>query len=132
SPLPAFVTEWAGVENGALLLFDEPEKCAAVLALMEEQEQVIIDAVAEVAPAVVHFPDNLDSGNLTSFYDLYMDGPYRRRLRKLHAAGVACAVHMDGAVRGLLPLVAAAGFDAVEAITPQPAGDVTFQEVGNL
>src|SRR5690606_30377364 len=72
SPLPAFVTEWAGVENGALLLFDEPEKCAAVLALMEEQEQVIIDAVAEVAPAVVHFPDNLDSGNLTSFYDLYM------------------------------------------------------------
>ena len=58
-----------------------------------------------------------------------MAGPHARRLRPLHAAGVKVAVHLDGTVRGLLPKLAANGFDAVEALTPAPAGDVTLDEM---
>jgi hypothetical protein len=129
SPLPAFIVEWAGVEHGALLAMDCPEKVAEALNLMEQQERPVIEAVCALAPPVVHFPDNLSSANLTSFFDQHMAARYRRRLEPLHAAGVRCAVHLDGTVRGLLPKLAQVGFDAVEALTPKPMGDVGLQEI---
>ena len=129
SPLPAFFTEWAGVEHGALLALDCPDKVAAALDLMEQQETAVLDAVCRLAPPVVHFPDNLSSDNLTSLFDAHMAERYRRRIARLHAAGIRCAVHLDGAVRGLLPKLAAAGFDAIEAVTPEPCGDVTVDEM---
>jgi hypothetical protein len=127
--LPAFIVEWAGVEHGALLAMDCPEKVAEALNLMEQQERPVIEAVCALAPPVVHFPDNLSSANLTSFFDQHMAARYRRRLEPLHAAGVRCAVHLDGTVRGLLPKLAQVGFDAVEALTPKPMGDVGLQEM---
>ena len=132
SPLPAFIAEWAGVVNGALLLADQPEKVGRILQLMAAQEEPILQAVAKLKPPLVHFPDNLSSDNVTTFFDRYMAEHYRRRLETLHAAGVRCAVHLDGTVRGLLPRLAAVGFDAIEALTPQPAGDVVVTEMRAL
>lgn len=129
SPLSAFLYEWAGVQDGIYLLMDYPDLAHEVLELMEQQEAPIIDAVCAAAPPLVHFADNLSSDNLTSFYDAYMAQPHRRRLERLHAAGVRCAVHLDGTVKGLLPKLAANGFDAIEALTPQPAGDLSIEEL---
>ena len=129
SPLPAFIVEWAGVEHGALLALDYPEKVETILNLMEQQEQPVIDAVGDLAPPVVHFPDNLSSANLTSLFDAHMAARYERRLAKLHAAGIRCAVHLDGTVRGLLPKLGRTGFDSVEALTPKPVGDVGLAEM---
>jgi hypothetical protein len=80
----------------------------------------------------VHFPDNLSSDNLTSFFDTHMAARYRQRLDFLHSAGVPCAVHLDGRVRGLLPRLAAVGFDVVEALTPKPLGDVAVTDMRAL
>ena len=132
SPLPAFIADWAGVQHGALLTLDYPDKVEEVLRLMTVQEQPVLEAVAELKPPLVHFPDNLSSDNLTTFFDAHMAGRYRQRLDFLHAAGVRCAVHLDGMVRGLLPRLAAIGFDAVEALTPQPAGDVAVTDMRAL
>jgi len=38
-------------------------------------------------------------------------------------------VHLDGRVRGLLPLLASCGFDGVESITPAPVGDVSIPDL---
>jgi hypothetical protein len=132
SPLSALAYEWAGVQNLVFLLLDHDERARQALALMEAQEAPILDAVCELAPPLVHFPDNLSSDNLTGLYDDYLGPTHRRRLAKLHAAGVKAAVHLDGTVRGLLPKLATAGFDAVEALTPQPAGDLTPAEMRRL
>ncbi|NLG52040.1 MAG: hypothetical protein GX552_18180 [Chloroflexi bacterium] len=129
SPLPAFVYEWAGVQNAFFLLMDYPDKVETILTLMEEQEQPVLDAVCQLAPPLVHFADNLSSESLTTVYDNWIAGPHRRRLERLHAAGTKCAVHLDGTVRGLLPKLAAVGFDAVEALTPEPAGDLPVEEM---
>jgi len=132
SPLPSFITDWAGVEHGALLALDHPEKVEEALQLMTAQEQPVLEAVAELKPPLVHFPDNLSSDNLTTFFGAHMATRYRQRLDFLHAAGVRCAVHLDGTVRGLLPRLAAVGFDAIEALTPQPAGDVAVSDMRAL
>jgi hypothetical protein len=132
SPLAAFFVEWAGVQNGSYLLADCPEKCEEAFRLMEEQERPILDAVCELAPPVVHFPDNLSSDCSTGFYDRYMAGAHRQRIERLHAAGVKCAVHLDGTVKGLLPKLIRSGFDAIEALTPKPGGDLEIEEIRDL
>jgi hypothetical protein len=129
SPLSALAYEWAGIQNLVFLLLDHEDRAQEALALLEAQEEPILEAVCDLAPPLVHFPDNLDSENLTGYYDQYLAPVHRSRLRKLHAAGVKTAVHLDGAVRGLLPKLASAGFDAVEALTPQPFGDLTPAEM---
>jgi len=132
SPLPAILVEWTGLENGVYLLTDYPDLMGQVIEYMAEQEQVVLNAVCQLAPPLVHFPDNLTSETFTGLFDEYLAGQYRRRLEVLHAAGVRAAVHLDGTVRGLLPKLSAVGFDAVEALTPHPVGDVEVSEMRTL
>jgi hypothetical protein len=132
SPLAAFLVEWAGVQTGSYLLIDCPEKCAEFSQLMEEQERPMIDAVCKLAPPLVHFCDNLTSECLTNLYDAYMAPAHQRRLERLHAAGIKCAVHLDGTVKGLLPKLIRSGFDAIEALTPKPGGDLDVQQIRDL
>ena len=132
SPLPSLVTEWAGLQNTVMLMLDCPDKTQQILSLLTEQEAPILEAVCELAPPVIHFPDNLSSENLTGYYDEHMRERHRHRLGLLHAAGVKAAVHLDGTVRGLLPKLIDAGFDAVEALTPTPAGDISVDEMREL
>jgi len=132
SPLPAFVHEWAGTENAVYLLADRPAEVSGILALLEAGERPLVDSLCADPPPLVHFPDNLTSDTFTPLFGPFMDGPYRRRLARLHAAGIAAAVHLDGRVRGLLPLLAATGIDAIEAVTPEPAGDASPADMRTL
>ena len=132
SPLPALVYEWAGLQNSVMLLLDCRDKVLHALDLLERQEAPILEALCELAPPLVHFPDNLSSDNLTGYYDEHMRNRHQLRLQKLHAAGIKAAVHLDGAVRGLLPKLIDAGFDAIEALTPKPVGDITVEEMATI
>lgn len=143
SPLSALAYEWAGLQSMVMLMFDCEDKVMQALALLEAQEEPILQAVRELAapqaaqtggqaPPLVHFPDNLSSDNLTGYYDVHMRDRHRGRIERLHAAGIKCAVHLDGAVRGLLPELAASGFDAIEALTPKPAGDLFVDEMRDV
>ena len=132
SPMAAFCYEWAGIQDAVYLLMDHEEQVRRILEMMEEQEAAVLDAVCRLKPPLVHFPDNLDSENLTSWYDEWLGPTHRRRLARLHAAGIRAAVHLDGAVRGLLPKLAVVGFDAVEALTPAPCGDLNVEEMAAL
>jgi len=129
SPLPAFFVEWAGVQNGIYLMYDCQELVENVLDLFEEQEKPILDAVCNEAPPLVHFADNLSSETFTSFFDQHMAPRYKRRMKKLLSTNVKCAVHLDGTVRGLLPRLAGIGIDAIEALTPNPAGDIEVEQM---
>ena len=132
SPISALAVEWCGIENLTYLIADCPELVARVFALFEQQEEPIIDAVCKVCPPLVLFADNITSDFYTPFFDKYMKGPYRKRLDALHSAGVKCAVHLDGTVRGMLPKLAAVSFDAIEALTPAPVGDVPLETMRGL
>lgn len=132
SPLPSFLYEWAGIQNGIYLLADEPAAVMRLMGMMEEQEQPVLDAVCSLAPPLVHFADNLSSDNMTGYYERYMAHPYAHRLERLHQAGVRCAVHLDGTIGGLLPRLIHSGFDAIEALTPLPAGDLSLDAIRQL
>jgi hypothetical protein len=129
SPLAALFYEWAGIENGVYLMLDNLQTVERIFEVMNEQEKPVIDALCGAEVPLVHFADNLSSDNFTGYYDAYMGPGHRRRIERFHSGGVYCAVHLDGWVEGLLPKVAAAGFDAIEALTPQPGGDLPVEKM---
>lgn len=132
SPLSALAVEWCGIEKLVYFMMDYPHLIKRILTLFEQQEMSVIKAVCKVAPPLVHFADNLTSEFYTPFFDEYMAEAYQKRLEMFHSAGVKCAVHLDGTVRGLLPKLAAIGFDVIEALTPMPGGDVPVEEMREL
>jgi len=132
SPLAALFYEWAGQEHAVYLLMDCETELQEIFELMQDQETPILDAICAVQPPVVHFPDNLCSCNLTSLYDRFMRETHRHRLERLQRAGISCVVHLDGQVAGLLPKLVENGFDAVEAVTPKPVGDIDVVEMRRI
>jgi len=52
----------------------------------------------------------------------------QHRCAKLHAAGKFISAHWDGDCGPLLPYAQETGLDGIEAITPEPQGDVTLEQ----
>jgi len=124
TPLPALIVEWCGVTATTFLSVDAPDLFADVLRELDRLHDPAYEALAEYAPPVVHFADNISGDNVGSFWDAHMAPVYRRRIEQLHAAGIVCVIHNDGAVRPVLGRIAEVGFDGAEALTPAPVGDV--------
>lgn len=129
SPLPALMADWCGVMNTIYFMADEPQAVADTLKIIDKSNDAAFDCIASGPAELLHFCDNLDSGNCASYFGDYMEEYYRRRLGQIHKAGKFAVVHLDGTVRGLLPKLAACGFDGIEAITPGPVGDVEIEEL---
>jgi len=132
SPLPALLADWCGVVNTIYLIADEPQAVEDTLAVIDRSNDDAFKYIAAGPAELLHFCDNLDSGNCASYFNDYLEEYYRRRLGQIHQAGKYAVVHLDGAVRGLLPKLAACGFDGIEAITPGPVGDVEIEELRAL
>ncbi|NCO37920.1 MAG: hypothetical protein COZ06_03705 [Armatimonadetes bacterium CG_4_10_14_3_um_filter_66_18] len=129
SPLPALLADWCGVMKAIYLIADEPNAVGDTLEAIDRANGPAFDCAAASPVELFHFCDNLDSAASASLFEPYMGEYYSRRLQQLHAAGKFAVVHLDGSVRGLLPKLAAVGFDGVESITPAPVGDVAIEEL---
>jgi len=129
SPLPALLADWCGVMNTVYLVYDEPNAVRDTLQIIDRANEDAFACAVASPVELFHFCDNLDSGNCASLFEEYMEEYYRRRLRQLHDAGKYAVVHLDGMVRGLLPKLAATGFDGIESITPAPVGDVEIEDL---
>lgn len=129
SPLPALLADWCGVMTAIYLIEDEPHAVKDTLSIIDKSNDEAFDCIVAGPAELLHFCDNLDSGNCASYFDEYMKEYYQRRLAPIHKAGKFAVVHLDGTVRGLLPKLAAGGFDGIESITPAPVGDVAIEEL---
>ncbi|MHA1336339.1 MAG: hypothetical protein ACTSPW_11415 [Promethearchaeota archaeon] len=66
---------------------------------------------------------------MTFYFEKYLIPYYEKRVKQLHRAGKYCHIHMDGSLRDLLPYLADLSFDGLEALTPEPQGDVSLEEL---
>ena len=129
SPLPALLADWCGVMTTIYLVADEPNAVRDALEAIDRANGPAFECAAASRAELFHFCDNLDSAASASLFPDYMEEYYSRRLQQLHAAGKFAVVHLDGSVRGLLPKLAACGFDGIESVTPAPVGDVEIEEL---
>ena len=132
TPVPALIVEWCGIVATTYLSIDAPDLFAEVIEALNALQDPVYAALAEYSPVVVHFADNISGENVGSFWDRFMAPVYRRRLDRLHDAGIICVIHNDGTVGNILDRIAATGFDGAEALTPAPVGDVKVSELRAL
>jgi hypothetical protein len=79
---------------------------------------------------ILNFGENVAMAYLSQrYYEQYVLPWYVKRSGQLRQAGIYTHIHIDGYFRGLLPYLADMPFDGLEALTPDPQGDVTLEEM---
>ena len=122
--------EKMGTEQAIYALYDWPDSVAAYFRAREENHDRLIEVINPSPIEIINFGENVHAGTLPPDLFLKHQLPVcRRRCEKLHAAGKFLSSHWDGDCKPLLPFARETGLDAIEAITPEPQGDVTLDEV---
>jgi len=128
----SLLSEWCGVTNLSYLLADAKAEVERTIDVMLQRNAAIIDILCGGPGPLVEFCDNLTGEVATHLFRDYQFDFYTEQIRKLHAAGKKTLSHVDGTLKGIVPLMAATGLDAAESVTPEPCGDVAVQHLREL
>lgn len=128
----SLLAEWCGVTNLVYLLADARDEVERTIEVMLARNSRIIDIICGSPAPLVEFCDNLTGEVVTRLFRDYQFDFYVEHIRKLHAVGKKTLSHVDGTLKGILPLMAATGLDAAEAVTPEPCGDVAVADLREL
>ncbi len=119
-----------GVGNGIYAIYDWTDTVEAYFCALEGSHDRLIDVVNASPVDIINFGENIHAGTLSpDLFTRYHLPACQRRCERLHAAKKFVSSHWDGDTRPLLKYARETGLDAIEAITPQPQGDVTLEEV---
>jgi hypothetical protein len=130
TPLARMVVEWAGLANVAKLQWRSREEFDETIQAMCEADDPVYEAIEESPAEFVYFGENLSSDIISpTMFRTYIDPYYRKRVAQLHAKGKLIYVHIDGTLRGLLPLLGPTGVDCAQSLTPYPMGDLAISEL---
>lgn len=122
--------EKMGVEKGVYAIYDWPDTVEAYFRALHESHDRLIDVINASPIDIINFGENIHSGTLSpELFMKYHLPECQHRCARLHAAGKFVHSHWDGDCRPLLPYARETGLDGIEAITPEPQGDVSLEEV---
>jgi len=122
-----------GIEKGVYALYEWPEQIKLFFIKREENHDRLINLINLSPIDLINFGENVHAGTLSpNLFVKYHLPACQRRCEKLHAAGKFIYSHWDGDTKSLLSFVKESGLDGIEAITPQPQGDVTIEEVKDV
>jgi uroporphyrinogen-III decarboxylase len=120
---------WMGVERTMYATIDMPAVLQEVVEACNENLLQLIDLIGTSPAEIVLMGDNF-SGDVQppSFFSRWARPYYEEAVRRLHRAGKRVAVHVDGRLRGAIAMIRDVGADCIDAVTPQPMGDLSPQE----
>jgi hypothetical protein len=129
SPFMHLVALEAGISAVTFAIAAAPDEFAETLAVMkasfDRAARIAVDSPAEV----LMIPENLSAEMIgRRFFEKYMRAYQEEWIGKIAAAGKHSFIHMDGTLRGLLREEASTGVDVMEAMTPDPVGDVPVEQ----
>lgn len=130
SPIQKLLTRWAGPETTVNLWVDNTDEFEQQLYAIAESEKPVFDIICNSPAKLVCLPENLSS-EITGriFYEKYSFPIYKDRIERLHKAGKYALLHIDGTLKGLLPMLSKTGLDGAESVTPEPSGDIPVEEL---
>ncbi len=130
SPVQGLFIEHMGLEPTIFMLMDHPEVIERYAECSAAADEALYRVVCDCPVEILNFGENIDA---------HMDPPpiwlkhmipyYTRRTEQVHAAGKHIHIHVDGAMKPLLPYLRACPWDGIEAATPLPQGDVTVEQI---
>ena len=131
SPYFALAQQLMRYEHFIYALNDERAAMEEIMALIDASYDPLY---AELAGSgllqILNFGENVAMAYLSPRnYERYCLPWYTQRAEQLRAGGIFTHIHIDGYFRALLPYLASMPFDGLEALTPEPQGDVTLEEM---
>ncbi len=130
SPFQALIVRYMGAKNTFIQLHRNREAVEGLMESLDRWADEIYDTLVSCPIKILNFGENIDA-NLASpkFFKRYLVPFYQKRIDQLHRAGKFCHIHIDGAIKPLLPYLHLVEFDGIEAATPKPQGDVTLEDL---
>lgn len=126
----SFFNETTGVENGIYALLDYPDLCEEYFKIRHKNEMDFCHVLAKSPLEWINFADNIHCATLPpNLFEKYVLPEYQARNEILLAADKYTYAHWDGNTKTLLPYAKETGLRGIEAITPEPQGDVTIEEI---
>lgn len=128
SPLMRLIINYVGFEQTIYLLHDHRERVEQFMDHIERCDDQMFEVLCDSPTRILNFGDNID-GWLTPppLFERYLVPLYEKRCEQLHAAGKFTHIHMDGALKPLLPWLSRLPQHGIEAPTPLPQGDVELE-----
>jgi len=130
SPIQRLIINYMGLENTIMALHFHTEEIESFMEDIDQWDDELYRTVGDSPVQIVNFGENIDA-NLISpkLFSKYHVPYYNKRVDHLHDKGKFCHIHMDGSLKPILPLIKELNFDAIEAPTPEPQGDVTIPDL---
>lgn len=130
SPYVRLVIDYMGFSSTVINLRRHKSEMENFIKFMEVQDDDMFDMLARSPLEIINFGENIDANLFPPpYFEKYLIPYYERRVKQLHRAGKYCHIHMDGSIKNLLPYLADLPFDGLEALTPEPQGDVTLEQI---
>lgn len=131
SPYFALAQQWMKYEDFIYALMDCRGEMEGIMkAIDDTYDQLYEQVIACEQTTIVNFAENIAMAYLsTQFFEEYCIPWYEKRSGQLRNTGRFTHIHIDGYFKPLLPYLAYLPFDGLEALTPEPQGDVTLEEM---
>jgi len=131
SPYQALAQQWMKLEDLIYLLVDAPDQVEATFAAIDAAYDPLYEELCDAGVVrIINFGENIhDSLISPRYFEQYFVPFYEKRVGQLHDAGIYAHVHIDGFFASLLPFLRDLPFDGYEALTPEPQGDVTLEQM---
>ncbi len=122
--------QYEGIENTVELIQEYPSRLKEYLKIAEKAENSLFETLKSYPVKILNFGENIDGRfNSSRLLNEYLLPYYQKRIKELHQAEKFCYIHMDGALKSLLPYLQDIGFDGIEGATPITSRRVTLEEL---
>lgn len=130
SPAMQMIALESGIESFAISLLDAPDEMEETLAVMEKKHDEAAEISVNSPAECIMIPENISSEVVgKAYYEKYIRRYHEKWTQRIRRAGKYSFVHMDGTLKGVIKEVSSAGFDVLEALTPEPVGDIAMGDL---
>ena len=129
TPLHRLFINWMGYQDTCFALADYPDEMDQLMGLIFERNQEALE-IAMRSPAPIILTPGCTNADFDTprLYQRYAMPHLKMVSERCHAAGKRHVAHMCGKLKPLLPLIAEAGLDGIESLTPPPYADTYLWE----
>jgi len=130
SPYQALAQTWMRLQDLIYALADYRAEVEETMKVIDEAYEQMYEQLVASQVKIINFGENLHEALLSPrYFERYLIPWYEKRSGQLRNAGIFTHVHLDGYFHSLLKFLKDLPFDGLEALTPQPQGDVTLEEM---
>jgi hypothetical protein len=132
SPFMHLVALEAGITAVTFAEATDAGEFAETLAVMKSTFDKAARISMESPAEALMIPENLSAEMIgPRFFEKYMRAYQEEWVREIAKAGKYSFIHMDGTLKGLLRNEASTGVSVIEAMTPDPVGDLPVEQWGD-